>query len=67
MFSKVFNPKLKKEKDKSNRFTSLPIQDNTPLELVTLDHKRIIIEYNSETKQLVIKAGANTLKSRLVN
>ena len=43
------------------------LQDNVPLELVTIDGKKIIITYNSETKQLVIKAGANTLKSRLVN
>jgi hypothetical protein len=43
------------------------IKDNVPLELVTIDDKKIIITYNSETKQLVVKAGANTLKSRLVN
>ncbi len=49
------------------RGTSLPIKDNVPLELLTSDHKKIIIEYSSETKQLVIKAGANTLKSTLVN
>jgi hypothetical protein len=41
--------------------------DNVPLELFTEDDKKITIEYSSETKQLVIKAGANTLKSRLVN
>lgn len=43
------------------------IKDNVPLELVTIDDKKIIITYNPETKQLVVKAGANTLKSRLVN
>ena len=41
--------------------------DNVPLELFTIDDKKIIITYNSETKQLVIKAGANTLKSTLVS
>ena len=41
--------------------------DNIPLELFTEDDKKITIEYSSETKQLVVKAGANTLKSRLVN
>jgi hypothetical protein len=46
---------------------SRQLQDNVPLELVTIDGKKIIIEYSSETKQLVLKAGANTLKSRLVN
>jgi hypothetical protein len=43
------------------------LEDNIPFELVTSDGKNITIEYNSETKQLVIKTGANTLKSRLVN
>ena len=43
------------------------LQDNVPLELVTIDDKKIIIIYNSETKQLVVKSGTNTLKSRLVN
>lgn len=43
------------------------LQNNVPLELFTIDDKKIIITYNSETKQLVIKAGANTLKSTLVN
>jgi len=43
------------------------LQDNTPLELFTEDDKKITIKYSSETKQLVLKAGANTLKSRLVN
>jgi hypothetical protein len=43
------------------------LPDNVPLELFTEDDKKITIEYSSETKQLVIKAGANTLKSRLVN
>jgi hypothetical protein len=43
------------------------LHDNVPLELVTIDNKKIIIEYSSETKQLVIKAGKNTLKSTLVN
>jgi hypothetical protein len=43
------------------------LEDNVPLELFTEDDKKITIEYSSETKQLVIKAGANTLKSRLVN
>jgi hypothetical protein len=43
------------------------LKDNAPLELLTFDHKKIIIEYSSETKQLVVKAGANTLKSRLIN
>ena len=41
--------------------------DNVPLELFTEDDKKVTIEYSSETKQLVIKAGATTLKSRLVN
>jgi hypothetical protein len=43
------------------------LKDDVPLELFTSDGKKIIIEYNSETKALVVKAGANTLKSRLVN
>lgn len=41
--------------------------DNVPLELFTEDDKKITIKYSSETKQLVVKAGANTLKSTLVN
>jgi hypothetical protein len=45
----------------------ITIVDNIPIELYTADGKTISIKYNSETKQLVIKAGANTLKSRLVN
>jgi hypothetical protein len=40
------------------------LKDNVPLELFTSDGKK---KYNSETKALVVKAGANTLKSRLVN
>jgi hypothetical protein len=43
------------------------LKDDVPLELFTSDGKKIIITYNSETKQLVVKAGANTLKSTLVN
>ena len=41
--------------------------NNIPLELFTEDDKKITIEYSSETKQLVVKASADTLKSRLVN
>jgi hypothetical protein len=44
----------------------ITIVDNTPIELYTADGKTISIKYNSETKQLVVKAGANTLKSTLV-
>jgi len=47
--------------------TEKDLKDNIPLELVTSDHKKITIVYNSETKHLVVKAGNNTLKSRLVN
>jgi hypothetical protein len=43
------------------------LQNSVPLELFTEDGKKITIEYSSETKQLVIKAGTNILKSRLVN
>lgn len=43
------------------------IWNDIPFELLTVDGKKIIIEYSSETEKLVVKAGANTLKSRLVN
>lgn len=45
----------------------IKIKDNEPLEVYTKEGKKITIVYNSETKQLVVKAGNNTLKSRLVN
>jgi hypothetical protein len=41
--------------------------DDIPIELYTADGKTISIKYNSEIKQLVVKAGITTLKSTLVN
>lgn len=43
------------------------LQDNVPLELVTIDGKKIIIEYSSETKALVVKTPHRELKALLGN
>ncbi len=41
------------------------LQNNVPLELFTIDDKKIIITYNSETKALVVKTPHRELKALL--